>query len=51
MSGRRRWGGNAYNGRLQFLDFGPGPMGLAIDLAGDNAAEQLPPLVLRNYGW
>lgn len=46
-----RWGGNAYNGRLQFLDFGPGPMGLAIDLAGDNAAEQLPPLFFRNYGW
>ena len=46
-----RWGGNVYNSRAQFLDFGPDPMGIVLTLAGDNVAEQLPPLFFRFYGW
>ena len=46
-----RWGGNVYNSRAQFLDFGPAPMGIVLKLAGDNAAEQVPPLFFRFYGW
>ena len=47
----QRWGGNVYNSRAQFLDFGPAPMGFVIELAGDNAAEQIPPLFFRSYKW
>ncbi|MDA1054714.1 MAG: hypothetical protein O3C40_30170 [Planctomycetota bacterium] len=46
-----RWGGNAYNGRLNELDFGPAPMGIVLELAGNSAAEQVPPLYFRYYGW
>ena len=47
----KRWGGNVYNARAQFLDFGPTPMGIVLNLAGDNVAEQVPPLFFRSYGW
>jgi len=47
----KRWGGNVYNASAQFLDFGPAPMGIVIRQAGDNAAEQVPPLFFRFYGW
>jgi len=47
----KRWGGNVYNARAQFLDFGPAPMGIVLNLAGDNAAEQVPPLFFRSYEW
>lgn len=47
----KRWGGNAYNGRLDELDFGPAPMGIVLTLAGDSAAEQVPPMFLNSYGW
>ncbi len=46
-----RWGGNAYNGRLNDRDFGPAPMGIVLKLAGKNAAEKVPPLYFRYYGW
>ncbi|MDA1016158.1 MAG: hypothetical protein O3A00_17090 [Planctomycetota bacterium] len=46
-----RWGGNAYNGRLNDRDFGPSPMGIVLELAGNSAAEQVPPLYFRYYGW
>ena len=46
-----RWGGNAYNGRLDERDFGPAPMGIVLQLAGDSAAERVPPLFFRSYGW
>jgi hypothetical protein len=46
-----RWGGNAYNGRLDERDFGPAPMGIVLQLAGDNAAERVRPLYFRSYGW
>jgi hypothetical protein len=46
-----RWGGNAYNGRLDERDFGPAPMGIVLQLAGDSAAERVPPLLFRSYGW
>lgn len=46
-----RWGGNAYNGRLDSLDFGPAPMGVVLKLAGDSAAERVPPLFFKSYGW
>ncbi len=46
-----RWGGNAYNGRLDSRDFGPAPLGIVLQLAGDSAAEQVAPLFLRSYGW
>jgi hypothetical protein len=46
-----RWGGNAYNGRLDERDFGPAPLGLVLRLAGDSAAERIPPLFFRSYGW
>lgn len=46
-----RWGGNAYNGRLDQRDFGPAPMGIVLRLAGDNAAERVAPLFFRGYGW
>ena len=47
----KRWGGNVYNARAQFLDFGPTPMGIVLSLAGDNVAERVPPLFFRSYGW
>jgi hypothetical protein len=46
-----RWGGNAYNGRLNDRDFGPAPMGIVLKLAGNSPAEQVPPLYFRYYGW
>ena len=46
-----RWGGNAYNGRLNDRDFGPAPMGIVLKLAGNSAAEQVPPMFFRFYGW
>jgi hypothetical protein len=46
-----RWGGNAYNGRLDERDFGPAPMGIVLKLAGDSAAERVPPMFFRSYGW
>jgi hypothetical protein len=46
-----RWGGNAYNSRLNDRDFGPAPMGVAMVLAGNNAAERVQPLYFRYYGW
>lgn len=46
-----RWGGNAYNGRLDELDFGPAPMGIVLNLAGGSAAEQVAPLFFNSYGW
>jgi len=46
-----RWGGNAYNGRLNDRDFGPAPMGIVLKLAGNTAAEKVPPLYFRYYGW
>jgi hypothetical protein len=46
-----RWGGNAYNGRLDERDFGPAPMGIVLRLAGDSAAERVPPLFFKSYGW
>ena len=47
----KRWGGNVYNARAQFLDFGPAPMGIVLSLAGDNVVEKVPPLFFRFYGW
>jgi hypothetical protein len=47
----QRWGGNAYNGRLDQRDFGPAPMGVVLELAGGGAAERVPPLYFRSYGW
>jgi len=47
----QRWGGNAYNGRLDERDFGPAPMGVVLRLAGDSAAERVPPLYFKSYGW
>ena len=44
-----RWGGNAYNGRLDARDFGPAPMGIVLNLAGDNVAEQVPPLFFGSW--
>src|ERR1041384_6421252 len=32
-----RWGGNAYNGRLDERDFGPGPPGIVFKFAGERA--------------
>lgn len=46
-----RWGGNAYNGRLNDRDFGPAPMGIVLTLAGNSPAEKVPPLYFRYYGW
>jgi hypothetical protein len=46
-----RWGGNAYNGRLDERDFGPAPLGFVLTLAGDSAAERVPPMFFRSYGW
>ena len=47
----KRWGGNVYNARAQFLDFGPAPMGIVLSLAGDNVVEKVPPLFFRFYNW
>jgi hypothetical protein len=47
----QRWGGNEGNGRFQSLDYGPHPLGLFLNLAGDSAAERVPPVFLRAYGW
>jgi hypothetical protein len=47
----QRWGGNAYNGRLDHRDFGPAPMGIVLTLAGDSPAERVPPMYFRSYGW
>jgi hypothetical protein len=46
-----RWGGNAYNGRLDERDFGPAPLGFVLMLAGERAAERVPPMFFRSYGW
>jgi hypothetical protein len=46
-----RWGGNAYNGRLDERDFGPAPMGIVLELASEGATERVPPLYFRSYGW
>jgi hypothetical protein len=46
-----RWGGNAYNGRLDERDFGPAPLGIVLRLAGDSPPAHVPPLFLRSYGW
>jgi hypothetical protein len=46
-----RWGGNAYNGRLDHRDFGPAPLGFVLQLAGENAAEHVAPMYFRSYGW
>jgi hypothetical protein len=46
-----RWGGNAYNGRLDARDFGPAPLGIVLHLAGDSAAERVPPMFFKSYGW
>jgi hypothetical protein len=47
----QRWGGNAYNGRLDERDFGPAPLGIVLRLAGDSAAERIPPMFFKSYGW
>ena len=47
----KRWGGNVYNARAQFLDFGPAPMGIVLRLAGDSVAERVQPFFFRFYGW
>jgi hypothetical protein len=47
----QRWGGNAYNGRLDERDFGPAPLGFVLELAGDRLAERVPPMYFRAYGW
>jgi hypothetical protein len=46
-----RWGGNAYNGRVDQRDCGPAPLGVVLRLAGDSAAEHVPPLFFGSYGW
>jgi hypothetical protein len=46
-----RWGGNAYNGRLDERDFGPAPLGFVLKLAGDSPAEGVAPMFFRSYGW
>jgi hypothetical protein len=46
-----RWGGNAYNGRLDERDFGPAPLGFVLKLAGDSAAERVQPMYFKSYGW
>jgi hypothetical protein len=46
-----RWGGNAYNGRLDERDFGPAPMGIVLQQAGDSAAQRVAPLFFKSYGW
>jgi hypothetical protein len=46
-----RWGGIAYNGRLDERDFGPAPLGFVLMLAGDGAAERVPPMFFKSYGW
>lgn len=46
-----RWGGNAYNGRLDERDFGPAPLGIVLKLAGNSAAERVQPMFFRSYGW
>jgi hypothetical protein len=47
----KRWGGNAYNGRLDERDFGPEPLGFVLRLAGDAPAERVAPMFFRSYGW
>ena len=46
-----RWGGNAYNGRLDERDFGPAPLGFVVKLAGASPAERVAPMFLGQYGW
>jgi len=46
-----RWGGNAYNGRLDERDFGPAPLGFVLKLAGASAAERVQPMFFNSYGW
>lgn len=46
-----RWGGNAYNGRLDQRDFGPAPLGIVISLAGASPAERIAPMFVNAYGW
>jgi hypothetical protein len=47
----QRWGGNAYNSRLDERDFGPAPLGVVLQLAENGAADRVPPLFFRSYGW
>jgi hypothetical protein len=47
----QRWGGGLGNGRFQTLDYGPAPLGFLLNRAGDSAADQVPPVFLRAYGW
>jgi hypothetical protein len=44
-----RWGGNAYNGRLDARDFGSAPLGIVLQLAGASPAEHVPPMFFRAY--
>ena len=44
-----RWGATQYNGRTR--DPGPAPMAVAFTLAGNSAAERVPPAYLYAYGW
>jgi hypothetical protein len=37
-----RWGGNAYNGRLDERDFGPAPLGFVLQQASNGAADRVP---------
>jgi hypothetical protein len=46
-----RWGGNAYNGRLDECDLGPAPLGFVLKLASNDAPDRVPPLFFRSYGW
>jgi hypothetical protein len=43
-----RWGTGNCNQRQ---DPAPGPMGVVLRLAGDSAAERLPPAFISQYGW
>ena len=45
-----RWGGNAYNGRLNERDFGPAPRGIVMELAGKSRVDQVPPLYFGSEG-
>jgi hypothetical protein len=51
VASAERWGGNAYNGRLDERDFGPAPLGFVLQLAGNNPAERIPPMFFKAYGW
>lgn len=44
-----RWGGTQYNARGRDLE--RAPMGILFSLAGDTAAERMPPAAFWDYGW